>query len=60
MNIAQRINGVHKISRNDPSYIELVQNSRTIPKCYTKEDQGKRVKLTSDELRDAEIEHASE
>ena len=60
MNIAQHINGVHKISRNDPSYIEYVQNSRTIPKCYTKEVQGKRVKLTSDELRDAEIEHASE
>ena len=60
MNIAQHINGVHKISRNDPSCIELVQNSRTIPKCYTKEVQGKRVKLTSDELCDAEIEHASE
>ena len=60
MNIAQHINGVHEISRNDPSYIELVQNSCTIPKCYTKEVQGKRVKLISDELRDAEIEHASE
>ena len=53
MNISQHIVKVHKIGRNDERYANLLVNSTTVPKCYTKIAQGRSEMFTGLELEQA-------
>ena len=59
-NISQHIADVHKVSRKDPTFLQKVSSSETIPTCYTKEENGKRILLTGKEMEDAKSKYSEE
>ena len=54
LNLPDHVNKFHKISRTDAIYDNLVRDPPTIPRCYTKNADGKVVLLQGKELEEAQ------
>jgi len=49
-NLSDHIFSLHKVQRTDVLYEGYITNPTSVPECYTKLENGKRVKLSGEEL----------
>ena len=57
MNLSDHIPSAHKLKRDTVEYERCIRDAIVIPLCYTKLENGIRVKLCGDELKDAQALH---
>ena len=59
MNISQHISKKHKMERSERKFLECIEMSETVPKCYTKIVGREVVKLEGEELKEAKAKYDS-
>ena len=59
MNISQHISKKHKMERSERKFLECIEMSETVPKCYTKIVGREIIKLEGEELKEAKAKYDS-
>lgn len=60
LNMGDHLSNVHNLIRSSSQYKSYLSDALVVPKCYTKIINGETVKLSGDELMEAEIAYDSQ